>query len=344
MAGMENQRLFVTDLASGMAIDQVFLVRAKDLRTTKGGDLYISATLGDSSGSIPARMWQASEAIFNSIATEGFLHVKGRVEDYRGSLQMVIDACRPWSAEKVDMADFLSVSPHDIEKMWSELLEIMREIKNPHLRRLIKKFVEDKQLVAAFKHSPAAVQMHHAYIGGLCEHTLGVARAAKALLPLYPQLNSDLVYASVFLHDIAKSAELGGGLNFHYTDRGQLVGHIVIAANWVQEKARLVSEEMGEPFPQRIIDLLQHIILAHHGEHEYGSPKLPAVPEAFFLHYLDNLDAKMWMTANAIASDPDHDSNFTGYIRPLETRLYKHSGDLDALATDDGSHTGSLFE
>ena len=340
---MENQHLFVNDLKSGQTIDQVFVVRQKDLRTTKTGGLYISATLGDRSGSIPGRMWQASEAIFDSITPDGFLHVKGRVEDYRGTLQLVIDALRPFPSDKVNLADFLPVTENDVEEMWSELLEILRGVKNKHLRMLTKKFIEDKQIVSAFKRAPAAMQLHNPFVGGLLEHTLTIARNAKALLGMYPQLNADLVLTGVFLHDIGKSAELSGGLNIRYTDRGQLVGHIIIATIWVQEKAALLSEELGEPFPKQIVNLLQHIILSHHGEYEFGSPKLPAIPEAFFIHYLDNLDAKMYMTINRIEKDPDNDSSFTGWVKELRTRLYKHSGDLTDNK-DDGSQTGSLFE
>ncbi len=328
-----------------MALEQVFVVREKELRTTKNGDLYISATLGDKTGSISARMWQASEAVFNAIPAEGFIQITGRVEDYRGSLQLLLDACRPFPSDKLNMADFLPVSQFDIEEMWAQLLDILRDgIKNKSVRLLIKKFVEDKQLVARFKRSPAAVQMHHPFIGGLLEHTLNVVRAAAALLPLYPQLSADLVYAGAFLHDIAKSAELTSGLNVHYTEAGQLVGHITIACLWVQEKARLLSDELGEQFPQEIIDLLQHVIIAHHGQYDFGSPKLPAIPEAFFLHYLDNLDAKMWMTAHAIENDHDQNAPFTSYIRQLETRIYKRSKTLGQLPNQDDTATGNLFE
>ena len=163
---------------------------------------------------------------------------------------------------------------------------------------------------------------------GLLEHTLNVARNAKALLPFYPKLNADLVLAGVFLHDIGKAAELSAGTAINYTDRGMLVGHITIAVIWVGEKARAVAEETSEPFPQRTLDMLQHIILSHHGAQEFGSPKLPAIPEAYFVHHLDNLDAKIWMTLNQIANDPDANSDFTAYSRTLETRLYKRSGEL----------------
>jgi 3'-5' exoribonuclease len=338
---MENKRIPVTELGPGHTVDQVFAVREKDLRTTKNGDYYISAILGDKTGGIQARMWRASEAVFNGIPGDGFVHVRGRVEDYRGNLQMVIDGIRPWPIEQVTLSDFIPTSDTDVEDMWAEMLTILRKIKAEPLRLLIKKYLEDHDLVTAIKASPAAVQMHHAYAGGLVEHTLGVVRAADALLPLYPELNGDLVLASAFLHDLAKCVELSGGVSLHYTDRGQLVGHIAIGCMWIQDKARLVAEEIGEAFPQRVIDVLQHILLAHHGVHEYGSPKLPAVPEAFFLHYLDNLDAKMWMTTHAIEDVPDPNASFTSYSRALETRLYRFSKHL--CDPHDETQTGNLF-
>ncbi len=325
---MSDQPRCIKELRSGDALDQVFLVRDKDLRTTRSGDLYISLTLCDRTGRLPGRMWQATESIYGGIPTEGFLRVKGRVEDYKGSPQVIIEGCRPVPAEKVDLADYLPATEKDVEEMWSELLGILRAVKSKPLRRLIKAFVEDRELVSAVKHAPAAMEMHHPFVGGLLEHTLNVARAARALLPLYPQLNADLVLAGVFLHDIGKSAELSAETAVKYTDRGQLVGHITIAAIWLDEKAAAVAEETGQPFPQDLLDVLTHIILSHHGVHEYGSPKLPALPEAFFIHYLDNLDAKMWMTTNAIASDPDPDSSFTSYMRQLQTWIYKRSGDV----------------
>ena len=340
---MKTQRRFVNQLQPGETLDQVFLVRDKDLRTTKSGDLYVMCTLCDRTGVLPGRLWQASEAVYNGIPTDGFLHVKGRTEEYRGQLQFVIDSCRPYSAEKVDLGDFLATTARDVEEMWGELLEILRAVKDKPLRMLIKKFVEDKELVAAFKRAPAAMQLHHPFIGGLLEHTLNVARSAKALLGLYPEINADLVLAGVFLHDVGKTAELSAGTTMGYTDRGQLVGHITIAAVWVAEKAAAVAEETGEPFPQKTLDLLQHIVLSHHAVYEYGSPKLPAIPEAFFIHYLDNLDAKMYMTTSAIENDPDPNASFTSYMRQLETRIYKHSGRLDRKAEKD-EKPGKLFQ
>ena len=326
---MSDKHIHVNQLTADQQVNQVFLVRDKDLRTTRSGGLYVQCTLADKTGTIPARMWQANESIYASIPDGGYLHVKGRSEDYKGTLQIIIDACRPVPADKVDVGEFLAVSAYDVEEMWAQLLEIIRDVKNKHLRMLIKKFVEDQEFVAAFKKSPAAMEIHNPFIGGLLEHTLNMARAARALLPLYPKLNVDLVLAGIFLHDMGKAAELTPGVAIGYTDRGQLVGHITIAAIWLDQKASAVAEETSELFPQKMTDLLQHIILSHHGLYEYGSPKLPAIPEAYFIHYLDNLDAKMFMTLRNIANDPDPSASFTSYNRQLGTRLYKRSETLE---------------
>ena len=329
LSGMNETHIFINELAAGQTLDQIFVVRDKDLRITKTGGNYILCTLADKTGTLPGRMWQATESIYASIPQGGYLHVKGRTEDYKGSLQFIIEACRPMSEDKVNVGDFLAVSEDDPEEMWSELLEILRGIKNKSLRLLIKKFVEDREFVEAFKKAPAAMTMHNPYMGGLLEHTLNIARSAVALLGLYPKLNADLVLAGVFFHDMGKMAELTSGIAINYTDRGNLIGHITMGVIWLDRKAALVTEETGELFPQKTLDLLQHMILSHHGAHEYGSPKLPMIPEAYFLHYLDNLDAKMYMTFHDIESTPDDEESFSPYNRSLETRIYRKSGMLD---------------
>ena len=325
---MAKERRFINQIMPGEALDQIFLVRQKDLRTASNGQLYIACTLCDKTGQLPARMWQVSEAIHNSIPVDGFIQVKGRSESYKGMLQIVIDALRPWPADKVALADYLPASQHDPEKMWEELLEIVSAVKDKHLRLLIKKFVEDRVLVEKIKRAPAAVQMHHAFIGGLLEHTLNLARMARVLLPLYPKLNADLLLTGVFLHDIGKAEELTSGTSMSYSDRGALIGHITIAVLWIGAKAQAIAEETGEPIPARTLDLVQHMVLSHHGEHEFGAPKLPAIPEAFVLHHLDNMDAKVYMTLFAIENDPDAAASFTSHLRQLDTRIYKRSGEL----------------
>lgn len=338
MPGMTIERIYVSQLRPNETVDQIFLVRDKDLRTTKTGGLYVQCTLGDRSGTITGRMWQATESIYESIPVGGFLQIKGRIEDYRGTLQLIFDACMPVGEAKVAVGDFIPTTTQDVEAMWTELLAILRTVQDKHLRLLVKKFVEDSEFVAAFKAAPAAMQMHHPFVGGLLEHTLGVARAARALLKLYPKLNADLVTTGVFLHDMGKTAELVAAPAPGYTERGQLVGHITIAAIWLEKKADRIAEETGEPFPPRLLNVLQHMVLSHHGIHDYGSPKLPMFPEAIFLHYLDDLDAKMFMTVRDIETDHDAQADFTAYNRTLERRLFKHS--RNACGAGDGDKQG----
>ncbi len=213
----------VAALMPGERIEnQVFRIQSKDLRTTTQGGLYIHAVLADATGQVPARMWQASEPIFNSIPEGGFLRVKGRTENYKGNLQFIIEALQPVDANQVDLSEFLPHTEGDIDKMWARTVEILRRIEDPNLAALMKEFLADEALVSAFQKAPAAAQLHHAFIGGLLEHTLNVLELALLVIPRYPRLSLDLVLAGVFLHDIGKTAELAYDTNFSYTDEGQL--------------------------------------------------------------------------------------------------------------------------
>ena len=190
---------------------------------------------------------------------------------------------------------------------------------------MIKEFLSDKDLMEKFKRAPAAVNMHHSYLGGLLEHTLNLLELALVIGPKYPQVNMDLLLAGTFLHDIGKTQELEYDIAFKYSDEGQLIGHLVIGAIMVEQKARNVQDETGGVFPQELMQMLQHIILSHHGEHEFGSPVLPKTAEAIILHYIDNLDAKVEQVRTQIekSQQTDPDSNWTGYIKSLERTLFK---------------------
>jgi 3'-5' exoribonuclease len=317
-------RIFIGDMQPGQRIDdQVFLVAQRDLRQSSNGSLYIHAILKDKSGDAPARMWQATEEIYRSIPEGGFVRLWGRSESYKGNLQFIIEAVRSAENQDVDLEDFLPRTEKNIDEMWDRTLEILRGIKDPHLIQLIKRFVTDEDLSERFKKSPAAITIHHAYIGGLLEHTLNLLELALLVIPRYPQVSLDVVIAGIFLHDIAKTHELSYETSFGYTDRGQLVGHLVEAVIWIEKAAAEVEAESGEPIPREILNVLEHLVLSHHGSYEYGSPKLPATPEAIAIHYLDNLDAKLNIYLSEIESDPDPDSAWTNYKRTLETKIYK---------------------
>ena len=319
-----KNRRFVKDLGPGERIeDQIFLVASKDLRQTTNNSLYIHVILADKTGQVPARIWQATDAQYQQIPEGGFLRIKGRAESYKGSLQFIIEGMRSVDTTAVDLADFLPTTEKDVDAMWTRVKEILRTIKNRDLLMLIKQFVEDEDVVKRFKRAPAAMQLHHSFIGGLLEHTLNVLELALVVIPRYPDVSLDLVLAGVFLHDIGKTAELMYDTNFRYSDGGQLVGHIVQAAIWIEQKCKDVEKATGKPFPDDIKLSLQHIIVAHHGQYDFGSPKLPATPEAIAVHYLDNLDAKLYSFLHEIKRDDKPDDNFTDYVKSLETKVYK---------------------
>jgi 3'-5' exoribonuclease len=303
--------------------DQVFRIQSKDLRTTTQGSLYIHAVLADASGQVPARMWQASEPLFNSMPEGGFMRIRGRTENYKGTLQFIIEGVQPIDADQVVLSEFLPHTDQDIEAMWARVVEIVGMIKDPHVAALVQAFVADDALMRRFRTAPAGIQLHHAYIGGLLEHTLNVLELALLVIPRYPRLSLDLVLAGVFLHDLGKTAELEYATNFVYSDEGQLVGHMVMASIWVDQKAADVAAQTGTPFPADIKAVIQHIILAHHGSYDFGSPRLPALPEAIAVHHLDNIDAKIYMFLREIDGDRDPDAHWTNYSRVLSSKVYK---------------------
>ncbi|NLX20826.1 MAG: HD domain-containing protein [Phycisphaerae bacterium] len=319
-----TSRRYVNQLAAGDLIDnQVFLISSKDLRTTSNGSLYIHCVLCDRTGQILGRIWQATETMYADMPEGGFLRFKGRVENYKGNLQFIVDAIQPVDTATIDLGDFMPQTAEDIGQMFERVKTILRHIKNPHLLRLVKAFVTDEELMARFRKAPAAVQLHHAFIGGLLEHTRNVLELALLVIPRYPDVSLDLVLAGVFLHDIGKTAELSYETNFAYTSEGQLVGHIVQATLWIDQKIRAIDAETGTPFPQDLRAALIHIVLAHHGQYEFGSPKLPAIPEAIAIHHLDNLDAKLQLYLQKIKTDNDAASDWTAYIPSLSTRIFK---------------------
>ena len=317
-------RTFIKDLRAGERIeDDVFLIQSKDLRTTTQGNLYIHAILADRSGHLVARHWQATEELYAEMVEGGFLRFKGRVENYKGNPQFIIDGMRAAEPDSFDIADFLPSTSKDVGHMWERLQQILGTVSHPDLAALIAEFLADKELMGKFRRAPAAATMHHAYIGGLLEHTLQLLELAMVTVPMYPELNLDLMLTGLFLHDIGKSTELTFESNIGYSDEGQLVGHSTQAVIWIAQKVAALSKLEGRAFPDSIRMVLQHLVLSHHGRYEFGSPKLPAIPEAVAIHFLDNLDAKLNMFIMEIAKDRDGASHWTNYNRALETKIYK---------------------
>jgi 3'-5' exoribonuclease len=324
MVAMVGARRFIAELEPGEDVDQFFLLRDRELRHTTTGSPYMACILGDRSGVVHGRWWQAGHDQIDALPRNGFVRIKGRSTSHRGQLQVIIDSISAADASDVDQAEFVPVSSHNAEAQWAELLGHLDTIVDRDLRLLIARFTDDVELVARFKRTPAGSKAHHAYLGGLLDHTLNVIRLARAVAPIYgDKLDPDLLVAGAFLHDVGKTEELATETGIEYTVRGNLVGHLAAGAIWIQQKADAVSQATGRPFPQEIIDLLQHMVLSHHGALEHGSPKLPVIPEAFVLHHLDNLDARIEMATRAIAMDTDDRSPFTAYQPLLSVRLFK---------------------
>lgn len=314
--------LFIKDIKPGMQINETYMVTQPVLRNTTRGDLYIAMFLSDRTGKVNSRMWQATQEIYSKIPSEGFVQIRAKSELYQNALQLVLNDMVVIDADNVDLGDYMPRTEKNVTQMFDELKEMLAPITDPTLKQLVTNFLQDAQLMKQFCIAPAAMQMHHAYLGGLLEHTHSMLKVATSILPIYPRIQADLVLAAVFLHDIAKTTELSYKMGFSYTDPGQLLGHIILGIEMINDKAAAL-EEIGTIPNQAVIDNLLHIIASHHGCYEFGSPKLPATAEAFMVNYIDDLDAKMNQVTNLIETDPG-DSNWTAYQRPLETRLYRN--------------------
>jgi len=312
---------FINQIEPGQIIDDIYIVKDPILRSTTRGDLYIAMFLTDRTGQLNGRMWQATEATYKSLPKPGFVHVKGRSELYQNNLQIVINNVALIDPDKVNIDDFLPRTKKDTKQMFEEVKQIVGRIENSQLKALVSEFLADSELMEKFCNAPAAMKLHHDYIGGLLEHIHNMLRVAVAILPLYPQVQHDLVLAGIFLHDIGKTDELAYDMAFSYTDSGQLIGHISKSLLMINQKADSLRSG-GMQIDQEVLDALGHIILSHHGAYEFGSPKLPATTEAFMVCYIDNLDAKINQVASAIENEIS-DSNWTAWQNSLQTRLYR---------------------
>jgi 3'-5' exoribonuclease len=319
------RRLYLRDCCPGDTIEDVFVISGKQFAATQGGKPYIKAYVSDRTSQLNARMWNATKDIFSAIPESGFLKIRGHVENYQSNLQFIIEALWPAKDGTYEVDDLLPHTSKNINEMCRRLNELLGSIQNRHLAALVQAYVDDDDLIARFCKAPAAMSFHHAYIGGLLEHTLNAMEVADAIVKFYPGLNRDLVIAGIFLHDIAKTWELNYECAFSYTDGGQLVGHIVKSAMWVEHKAKIAEQTLGERIPPNLIDVLQHIIISHHGVPEFGAVKPPCTPEALAVHAIENMDAKLMIALEATRGEPQAgaEGNFTEWIKAFSGRLYR---------------------
>src|SRR4051812_13211427 len=320
---MPSLRRYINQLSERENIDQVFLVADKQLRANRNGNLYLQLRLTDKTGSLTGMLWNANDSVFNSVQTGNYLRVAGTTQVYNGQLQMIVTRIEPSDPRQVDEQDFVAVSSEEIDRLAKRLTDLLRAIGNLHLRNLAECFLADDEFMGKFTTAPAGVKNHHAYRGGLLAHIVSLMEVCRVVAPLYPELDADLLLMGAFLHDAGKIDELVYERELGYSDEGQLIGHVVMILGTVEDKVAESERLSGEKFPDELLLKLKHIIVSHHGEYEYGSPKLPMTLEAIALHLLDNLDAKLYSVAQIMKEDAGGESAWTSYNQSLGRKFFK---------------------
>src|SRR6202142_2455276 len=289
-------------------ITSSFVVVSKQVKPKKSGEPYLALTLGDRSGHIDAKMWDNVEEALDTFEQDDFLKIKGLLNKYKNRFQITIHKLRTMGDSEIDFADYLPKTSKDIGELWRTLAGFVASFQDPHLKALVEAFMSDPEIAEAYRNAPAAKTLHHAYIGGLLDHVVSLCRSCDLLSRNYPQINRDLLLTGAFLHDIGKIHELTYNRSFSYSTRGQLLGHMIIELEMLQAKLA------GLPnFPSELKVLVEHLIISHHGQYEFGSPKLPMFPEALMLHYLDNLDSKMESMRATFEREAGSESAWSSY-------------------------------
>jgi 3'-5' exoribonuclease len=316
-----SEQPLICDLKTGDAIVGYLLATDASYKTTRTGSEYLELKLTDASGELKAFLWdlKAVEGEYSDLVPDVFVKVKGKVEEFQGRKQIRVDKIRfAPDSEVGDLSRFFPTSKRSVDEMLLELDGHIQGIGDPWIRRLLEHIlVQDADRRAAFAKAPAAKSLHHVYLGGLLEHTLSVAGMARRACEHYLHLNRDLVLAGVLLHDLGKTAELSYQRSFGYTDTGNLLGHITLEAQWVAKAMDLIPD-----FPEELRLQILHIVLAHHGKLEFGSPVLPKTPEALLVHYLDDLDGKLEGMFRLIHEESGQ-GNWSAWSRSLDRPVYR---------------------
>jgi 3'-5' exoribonuclease len=316
-------RRFINQLGERENIDQVFLLADKQLRANRAGNLYLQLRVSDKTGSLTGMLWNASEKVAGSFSAGSFVRVQGATQLYNGNLQLIVTRVDPVDPTTVDEADFVTLNQANVEHLATELSTALRAMSNLHLRNLAECYLIDETLMQKFYAAPAGIKNHHAYRGGLLEHVVNLIRLVKVVAPFYPQVDSDLLLTGAFLHDIGKVDELVYEREMGYSDEGQMLGHMVIAVSMLDGKLKECEEFSGQPFPAELALRIKHMIISHHGQYEFGSPKLPMTLEAIALHFLDNFDAKIHHFTQLVKEDVNSESHWTAYQPSLERKIFK---------------------
>lgn len=319
--------IFVSDLASfeeGKIFDTYFLVLTRQLRTTQTNKPYLHFILCDKTGQMEARAWEPEDPrIAKDSARGDLVKVRGCIQRFNDRLQLKIEQLRKAHLNEADRADMMPATSYDVDALWRQLLSFVDSFADPHLKLLVSTILADPQIASSFRQAPAAKQLHHAWLGGLLEHVVSLLSLADRVAPHYPILQRDLLLTGVILHDLGKIRELSWDIGFEYSIEGVLLGHIQIGAALAE---RTMDSLPG--FPPRLKMLVLHMILSHHGKLEFGSPKLPMIPESLMLSFLDDMDAKMMamqMEFDKGAREGRPAGELTGKVWALDSRQLLNS-------------------
>ncbi len=309
---------YVKDAANheNQNITSSFIVSSKQVKPKKTGEPFLALTLCDRTGQIEAKMWDNVTEAISSVEQDDIVKIRGLVNKYNGRFQLTIHKVRRMSEDEVDYSDYLPKTTKDIDELWAKVAGFVSSFQDPHLKALLEAFMADPEIIQAYRTAPAAKTLHHAFIGGLLDHVVSLLSLCDLAVRNYPQLNRDLLLTGAFLHDIGKIYELSYSRSFSYTTRGQLLGHMIIELEMLHNKVALVPG-----FPEEMKVLIEHLIISHHGQYEFGSPKLPMFPEALMLHYLDDLDSKMESMRAHFEREAGLDSEWTSYNASLGRTL-----------------------
>ena len=315
---MPLEKTFVSQLALNQEVISCFLVSRKEIKSKKNGGDYLFLELSDKTGHVSAFLWENVEEYLEAFQAGDYVKVKGLVKEYNNRLQLTLHKIKKMDDSEVDSTDFLPVSGKDVDAQYQEVLDQISAIGNPHLRELLQNIMTDTRVTERYKRAPAAKRMHHAYIGGLLDHTLSLIRLCRLVAGNYADIQLDLLIAGAILHDIGKIEELAYTKSFEYTNEGRLLGHIVMEVVYVNQVMNQIVD-----FPAELRLQLLHLLVAHHGKVEFGSPKVPMTLEALVLHYLDDLDSKIEVMTALSADETIGDSDWTAYNQMLERYVYR---------------------
>jgi 3'-5' exoribonuclease len=310
---------FITEIRTNDLVEGVFLVKSKHLYSSKNGSPYIALTIMDKTGEIDGRIWENAQAADNTFKERDFVFIKGDAVSWQGVTQIKISDIKTLNNDEVDPALFMPVCPVSTEELWQELQKYIKKINCLPYKRLLTEIFKNNEIRDGFLKAPAAKRMHHAYLGGLLEHSVSVARLADAVSRLYPQLDRDLLLTASILHDIGKSREFSFERPpIEYSDKGRLIGHLVLGAAIIDD----VASSLGLDKDTGELVALKHLMLSHHGQREFGAPVLPMMEEAVALHLIDDLDAKLNYLNGLKSGISGNGYGWTGYQRPLERYFY----------------------